>query len=223
MTPPKKANPAAIASPEKVRVILDLLERHYPDATCSLDFRSPLELLIATILSAQCTDERVNIVTPALFEKHPTAKSYAETPLEELENEIRSTGFYRNKAKNIQECCRQLEERFGGRVPADMDALVALPGIGRKTANVVLGNAYGVPGIVVDTHVGRVSQRLGLSASSNPDRIEQDLMAILDKSRWTLFSHQIVQHGRRVCNAKKPKCGECFLNPCCDYYRARTE
>ena len=157
------------------------------------------------MLSAQCTDERVNLVTPGLFKKYPTARDYARAPLEELENDIRSTGFYHNKAKSIKAACRILDQQFGGRVPPDLDTLVQLPGIGRKTANVILGNAYQIPGIVVDTHVGRVAQRLGLTSRKDPDKIEQDLMALIPRERWIVFSHQLIQHGRRLCQARKPK------------------
>lgn len=205
--------------PAKVKSILQLLEQDYPKAQCTLDFQNPLQLLIATILSAQCTDERVNQVTPQLFAKYPTAADFAGAPLEDLEADIRSTGFYRNKAKNIQACCRILEERFEGKVPPDMESLVALPGIGRKTANVLLGNAFDIPGLVVDTHVGRVTQRLGLTRQKDPVKIETDLMALIPKDRWVLFSHQVIQHGRRVCAARKPKCSVCSLRDHCDYFR----
>ena len=198
-------------------MILSLLDELYPQAKCSLDFRNPLELLVATVLSAQCTDERVNLVVPGLFKKYPTAGAYAQASLEELENDIRSTGFYHNKAKNIKACCRILDERFGGNVPADLDVLVQLPGIGRKTANVILGNAFQIPGIVVDTHVGRVAQRLGLTSQKDPDKIEQDLMVLIPKERWIQFSHQLIQHGRQLCQARKPKTEICPLRPHCDY------
>jgi endonuclease-3 len=201
----------------KVRAILALLDELYPGAKCSLDFRNPLELLVATVLSAQCTDERVNLVAPELFRKYPTARAYAGAPLEELENDIRSTGFYHNKAKSIKACCRILDERFGGHIPADLDVLVQLPGIGRKTANVILGNAFQVPGIVVDTHVARVAQRLGLTSQKDPDKIEQDLMVLIPRERWIKFSHQLIQHGRQLCQARKPKTEVCPLRPYCDY------
>ncbi len=200
-----------------VKAILSILDQLYPDARCSLNFQTPLELLVATVLSAQCTDERVNQVTPDLFKKYPTAQAYAGAALEELENDIRSTGFFRNKAKNIQAACRILAERFGGGIPVDLEVLVQLPGIGRKTANVILGNAYGIQGIVVDTHVGRVAQRLGLSANKDPDKIEQDLMAIIPRERWIKFSHQLIQHGRSLCQARKPKTDVCPLRPHCDH------
>ncbi|MGQ9821433.1 MAG: endonuclease III [Thermogutta sp.] len=198
------------------RRILSSLAAEYPDATCSLNFQSPLELLIATILSAQCTDERVNQVTKSLFQKYRTARDYASVPLSELESDIQSTGFYRNKAKSIRACCERLDREFGGKVPPDMDALVELPGVGRKTANVVLGTAFGIPsGIVVDTHVARISRRLGFTDQNDPVKIEQDLMAIIPQSGWIAFSHRVIQHGRRYCKAKKPNCRDCPLaDPC---------
>lgn len=205
------------AGPPPIEAILTILDELYPDARCSLVFETPLELLVATVLSAQCTDERVNQVTVELFKKYPTPRAYARTPLEELENDIRSTGFFRNKAKNIQAACRILDERFEGRIPADLETLVQLPGIGRKTANVILGNAFAVPGIVVDTHVGRVAQRLGLSANTDPDKIEQDLMALVPRDRWIKFSHQLIQHGRRLCQARKPNTDQCPLRPYCAF------
>jgi endonuclease III len=201
----------------KIEKILILLDELYPGAICSLGFRNPLELLVATVLSAQCTDERVNQVTPGLFRKYPTARAYAQATLEELENDIRSTGFYHNKAKSIKAACRILDERFNGNIPADLDALVQLPGIGRKTANVILGNAYQIPGIVVDTHVSRVTQRLGLTLQKDPDKIEQDLMVLIPRERWITFSHQLIQHGRQLCQARKPKTEVCPLRSHCDY------
>lgn len=201
----------------KVESILKVLDELYPDAHCSLDYAEPLQLLVATILSAQCTDERVNMVTPGLFKKYPTAKAYAEAPISELELDIKSTGFYHNKAKAIKAAGKAILENFGGRIPPDLDALVSLPGVGRKTANVVLGNAFDIPGIVVDTHVGRVSARLGLTARKEPEKIERDLMAAIPKKRWTKFSHQLIQHGRRICIARKPKCSICPLRPYCNY------
>jgi endonuclease-3 len=202
---------------DKVKSILKMLDELYPDPKCSLDFDNPLQLMVATILSAQCTDERVNIVTPSLFDKYPSAKAFAQAPLEELEQDIRSTGFYHNKAMAIRESSKAICDRFSGQVPRDMETLVTLPGIGRKTANVILGNAFGIPGIAVDTHVSRVSARLGLTREKDRDKIEQDLNAILDKARWVKFSHQLIQHGRRICTAKKPRCSLCALRPHCDY------
>jgi endonuclease III len=201
----------------KAEKILALLGRHYPDAQCSLNFRNPLELLVATVLSAQCTDERVNLVTVELFKKSPSARAFAQAALAELEEDIRSTGFYHNKAKAIKGSCQLLVERFEGDVPADLDVLVQLPGIGRKTANVILGNAFQIPGIVVDTHVARVAQRLGLTSQKDPDKIEQDLMILIPRERWIKFSHQLIQHGRRLCQARKPRTEACLLRPHCDY------
>lgn len=218
--PEKKAKDKILRPPitrQRVESISTLLDELYPNAGCSLHFKGPLELLVATILSAQCTDERVNLVTPGLFRKYPTVHAYARAPLEELENDIRSTGFYRNKAKSIKASCQVLEERFEGLIPADLETLIQLPGIGRKTANVILGNAFGIPGIVVDTHVGRVAQRLGLTRQQDPDKIEQDLMAQIPRERWIKFSHQLIQHGRLLCQARKPKTENCPLRPYCDY------
>ncbi len=196
----------------RARSIARALAKEYPDATCALHFSNPLELLVATILSAQCTDERVNKVTPELFRKYPTARHYAQAPRSELERDIQSTGFFRNKAKAIQECCRVLDEKYGGQVPRDIDLLVQLPGVGRKTANVVLGTAYGIAsGVVVDTHVSRIVRRLGLTEAKQPDRIEQDLMELLPRSEWIDFAHRLIHHGRRVCSARKPKCDQCVL------------
>jgi endonuclease III len=201
----------------KVKSILKILDEFYPGAKCSLNFHDPLQLLISTILSAQCTDEQVNKVAPALFEKYRSARAYAEAPIEELEQDIKSTGFYHNKALAIKESCKILANRFNGQVPQDLDTLVELPGIGRKTANVILGNAFGVPGIAVDTHVARLSARLGLSREKDRDKIEQDLMALIPKEKWIKFSHQLIQHGRTICIARKPKCSICPLRPYCDY------
>jgi endonuclease III len=200
-----------------ISALLALLDALYPNARCSLEHSNPLQLLVATILSAQCTDERVNQVTPSLFKKYPSAASYAEAPAEELEADIRSTGFYRNKARSIQNCCRILHDKYQGGVPADLKTLVQLPGIGRKTANVILGNAYGIPGIVVDTHVGRLSQRIGLTTNKYPEKIEQDLMDQVPQERWTHFCHQLIAHGRQLCLARSPKCERCPLRPHCDY------
>ena len=201
----------------KIGPILQLLEEHYPNVHVTLDFSNPLELLVATILSAQCTDERVNKVTPAVFQKYPTAADYGRAPLAELEQAIYQTGFYHNKAKSLQGLGQALAEKYGGRVPASLAELVKLPGIGRKTANVVLGNAFGIPGIVVDTHCGRVSQRLGLTAAKDPVKIESELMPLVPEERWTKFSLQLIWHGRAICTAKHPKCPGCPLLPYCDY------
>jgi endonuclease-3 len=198
-----------------VAAILDALADAYPDAKCGLDFQSPLQLLIATILSAQCTDKRVNLVTPALFKRFPTARAFADAKLVDIEMLIRSTGFYRNKAKNIQMCCRVLVEKYGGGVPQSLDELVHLPGVGRKTANVVLGDAFGQPGITVDTHCGRLSRRLGLTTLSDAVKVEHDLMRQLPSADWTPFSHRIIAHGRQICFARKPDCGHCPLDRLC--------
>jgi endonuclease III len=188
----------------------------YPDAACSLDHRSPLELLVSTILSAQCTDKRVNEVTKSLFCKYPTAADYARTELAELESDVQPTGFFRNKARNIRDCCRVLLERHDGRVPKTMEELVELPGVGRKTANVVLGAAYGMSvGVVVDTHVARLSRRLGLSAEKDPAKIERDLMGLFAPEEWIALSHRLIQHGRRCCTARNPTCGPCPLGAIC--------
>lgn len=201
----------------KIRAILKLLAAHYPEAKCTLGFANPLELLVATVLSAQCTDERVNLVTPEVFRKYRTAADYAGAPLSDLEEAFHSTGFFRQKAKSIQQLCQTLVDKFDGHIPPSLDELVKLPGIGRKTANVILGNAFGIPGIVVDTHVGRVSQRLGLTTNKDPVKIEFDLMALVPQAQWTHFSHQLISHGRQICTAKKPKCPDCFLLPRCDF------
>lgn len=196
--------------------IARLLAKAYPDATCSLDFQSPLELLVATILSAQCTDVRVNLVTKTLFQKYPTAAHYAQAKLAELERDIQSTGFFRNKAKSIQTCCKTLLERYNGQVPSEIEQLVELPGVGRKTANVVLGTAFGIAvGVVVDTHVGRISRRLGLTAEKDPEKVERDLMEQFAQKEWIALSHRMIQHGRQYCIARKPKCDECPLNSLC--------
>ncbi|MBI4343324.1 MAG: endonuclease III, partial [Candidatus Omnitrophica bacterium] len=194
--------------------ILAALQRAYPKATCTLTYSTPLELLVATILSAQCTDVLVNKVTPALFKKYRTAKAYALAPLPQLERDLSRVNFYRNKAKSIQGACRLLAERFGGKVPDRMEDLLLLLGVARKTANVVLGNAFEAPaGVVVDTHVMRLSQRLGLTAQTDRDKIERELMALVPKPRWTRFGHQMIAHGRAVCTAKHPKCAACPLGP----------
>ena len=191
------------------------LAKQYPDAACALHYENPLQLLIATILSAQCTDVRVNLVTPSLFARYPDARAFADAKLPELEDAIRSTGFFRNKARNIKACCDAIVREHGGEVPGTLEALVKLPGIGRKTANVILGNAFSVPGITVDTHVGRLSRRLGLSKHHDPVKVEHDLMALLPAKDWTLFSHELILHGRQVCHARKPKCTACVLNRFC--------
>jgi endonuclease-3 len=196
--------------------IFDRLHAAYPDAHCELDFQTPLQLLVATILSAQCTDKRVNMVTPVLFARYPTAQALAEADVGEVEEIVRTTGFFRNKAKNIVAMARALVAEHGGEVPNDMHRLNALPGVGRKTANVVLGNAFGIDeGIVVDTHVGRLAVRLGLTGETDAVKVEQALMPLLPRDRWTLFSHLLIAHGRRICEARRPKCGECVLADIC--------
>jgi endonuclease-3 len=202
---------------QKIGPILELLDENFPHAHVTLNFSNPLELLVATVLSAQCTDVRVNQVTPAIFQQYPTAAAYANAPLEELEKAIYTTGFYRQKAKSIQAICQALVRQFDGQVPASLEELVKLPGIGRKTANVILGNAYGIPGLVVDTHMGRVAQRLGLTREKDPVKIEFDLMPLVPQERWVKFSHQMIWHGRQTCTAKKPDCPHCPLLPYCDY------
>ncbi len=201
--------------PARVKALIEILERTYPDARCALDFATPLQLLIATILSAQCTDVRVNKVTPGLFEKYPDAAALAAAPQEDLEAVIRSTGFFRNKARAIRECCADIVALHGGEVPRTLEALTELRGVGRKTANVVLGNAFGIPGIVVDTHVSRLSYRLGLSGQTDPVKIEFALMEIVPRERWVRFSHWLILHGRAICIARKPRCSVCPLLPHC--------
>ncbi len=210
------------AEPKRVRAILEKLDEAYPAATCALKHENPFQLLAATILSAQCTDQRVNMVTPALFAKYPTPKDLAHANPRELEDEIRTTGFFRNKTKSLIGASKKLTEEFGGKVPQTMDELLSLPGVARKTANVVLGTAYQIAsGVVVDTHVQRVSQRLDLTKNTEPKKIEQDLMRIIPKEKWILFSHQIIWHGRRVCQARRPRCMECNLERIC-YSKDKT-
>lgn len=200
----------------RARAVFRILARTYPDARCSLDYSTPLELLVATVLSAQCTDVRVNQVTPALFRKYRTAADYARAPAGELENDIRQTGFFNSKAKSLRRAGAAIAAEHGGRVPATMRDLVSLPGVGRKTANVILGNAFGRDeGFVVDTHVTRLSHRLGFTRESDPGRIEQDLVALVPKGRRTLAAHQLIFHGRQVCIARRPRCEICPVNPLC--------
>ena len=204
------------AKVERSAKIIAVLARTYPGAHCELNFRNPLELLVATILSAQCTDKRVNIVTAELFKKYRNAQDFAAAPLTDLEEAVKSTGFYRNKAKNIQACCQMLVERFGGEVPRTMDELTPLAGVGRKTANVVLGNAFGINvGVVVDTHVTRLGNRLGLVKGTDAVKIEQELIKLVPQPQWTLFSHWLIWHGRRRCDARKPACAECEIRELC--------
>jgi endonuclease-3 len=200
---------------KKTAAIIKLLKKRYPDAQCALHFKNPLELLVATILSAQCTDERVNKVTEDLFRKYRTAEDYARVKQEALEKDIRSTGFFKNKAKSIINCCKTIVAAHGGAVPKTLDELVALEGIGRKTANVILGNAFGVPGITVDTHEKRVSYRLGLTRQQDPVKIEYDLMKLVPQKEWTRFSHLLIFHGRYTCMARKPRCAECVVEKLC--------
>lgn len=207
---------ASAAAKRRAEEVVKRLRAAYPGATCALKFESPLQLLIATILSAQCTDVRVNMVTPVLFKKYPTAGSLAKAPRADIERIIQSTGFFRNKAKSIQECCAKLIAEHGGQVPPALDELVKLPGVGRKTANVVLGTAFDIAsGVVVDTHVGRLSRRLGLTSATDAVKVEQDLMAQLPKSDWIDFSHAMIHHGRAICIARRPKCEVCSLEPVC--------
>ena len=208
MTTADKKSPA--------RAIIRKLKARFPDARCSLNHRNPLQLLVSTILSAQCTDARVNIVTKELFKRYKTAKDFAEADPEELAEIIRSTGFFRNKTRSILGMAQALVEQHGGKVPCTMKDLHALAGVGRKTANVVLGNAFGIDeGIVVDTHVKRITNRLGLTAQHDPLKIEQDLIRVVPKKEWTLFPHLMIQHGREICQARKPKCEECPINTLC--------
>jgi len=210
---PRESAEAKVARTKK---IIAALQQAYPDAHCELNFSNPLQLLIATILSAQCTDKRVNIVTAELFQKYPRAADYANAPLGELEEAIKTTGFFRNKAKNIRACCRALVERRAGEVPQTMEELYALDGVGRKTANVVLGNAFGINvGVVVDTHVTRLACRLGLTKQTDAVKIEQELMKLVPREQWTLFSHWLIWHGRRRCPARQPDCAGCEIAPLC--------
>lgn len=210
VTPVKEAK-------EKIPQLLALLDESYPDATCSLDYEDPLQLLISTQLAAQCTDARVNQVTPALYARYPDCKAFAEAEQAELEDLIRSTGFFRNKAKNIIACCRAILERHGGKVPDTMEELTALAGVGRKTANLVLGDAFGKPAIVVDTHAIRLTNRIGLTNSKDPGKIEEELRAILPPEKSNRFCHQLVLHGRAVCQARKPQCELCTLRSLCRF------
>jgi endonuclease-3 len=208
--------------PARVRAILKGLDEAYPAATCALKHENPFQLLISTILSAQCTDECVNQVTPSLFKKYPSPKALAYADPSEIEQDIRPTGFFRNKTKSIMGASKKIVEEFHGQVPQTMEELLTLPGVARKTANVVLGTAFGIAvGVVVDTHVMRLSRRLDLSKNTDPKKIEQDLMAIIPQDRWILFSHQLIWHGRRICQARRPKCIECNLNCVC-YSKDKT-
>ena len=210
---------------KRVRRIISRLKKEYPDARCLLNYSNPLELLVATILAAQCTDERVNLTTPEVFSRFRTAEDYAKAPLPTLERLFRSCGTFRQKARSVKAACQALVERHGGEVPADLDALASLPGVGRKTANVVLGNAFGVPSIIVDTHVLRLSGRLGLADPHNvekkyADKVEAELAEVVPRKDWTLFSHLLSFHGRAVCKARKPACGECPIADLCPHPQA---
>ncbi len=223
-TPPKLIRKPKTAAERAARVrnILDLLDQRYPNAACALLHHNAWELLVATILSAQCTDKRVNMVTPGLFLKYPTLRDFATASQPELANDIRSTGFFNNKSKSLIGAARKILSDFGGQVPQNIDDLLTVPGAARKTANVVLGTAFGIgSGIVVDTHVQRVSRRLDLTKHTEPGKIEQDLMKIIPRNKWILFSHQIIHHGRELCIARKPKCSECPLDPLC-YAKDKT-
>lgn len=208
--------PASAPATERIDEIIRRLHLAYPDAICALDHSNAFELMVATILSAQCTDERVNKVTPALFARYPTPLAFAEADITELEQAVHSTGFYRNKAKNIKAAAQRLVQVYGGDVPTTMDELLTLAGVARKTANVVLGTAFGIAdGVVVDTHVRRLSNRLGLTTHDDPEKIERDLMALLPRTEWVGFAHRLILHGRQVCDARKPNCALCTLNELC--------
>jgi endonuclease-3 len=207
-------SPKITAEASSARSIYRILTKEYPDARCELDFNSPLELLIATVLSAQCTDIRVNAVTPVLFNRFPTLETLAAAKLSEVEEIIYSTGFFRSKAKNIKELANRILNDFGGEVPNDLAQLVTLPGVGRKTAN-VLGNAFGIPGLTVDTHFGRLSRRFGWSTATDPVKVENDVAKLIPEKEWTLLSHKLIWHGRRICHSRKPECGICPLAKLC--------
>lgn len=195
--------------------LIEGLDALYSEADCTLDYVDPLQLLISTQLAAQCTDERVNIVTRTLYQKYRDVNDFAGADLSELEDDIRSTGFFHNKARNIINCCRMLVAEYGGEVPRTLEELLKLPGVGRKTANLVLGDAFGTPGVVVDTHAGRLARRMGLTDQDNPEKVEYDLMKVIPKARWTRFGHQLVLHGRAVCSSRRARCESCTLSPDC--------
>lgn len=218
---PAKKKPAArknsYTSPQRLSTIFKELDHLYPDAQCALHHKNAFQLLVATILSAQCTDERVNKVTPQLFKKYPGPRDFATLDQKMLEEDIRSTGFFRNKAKNIIGAAKKIVDDFGGKVPQSMEEMLTLPGVARKTANVVLGTAFGIPtGVVVDTHVFRIAHRLNLSNGKGPENVEQDLINLVPKDRWITFGHQVIWFGRKICQARKPLCVECPLEPICD-------
>lgn len=214
----KKVAPKKASSKKAAPILetIELFKRYYPDAHCALNFTTPYELLVATVLSAQCTDERVNMVTPHLFKKYPTPQKMAKAPVEDIENIIRSTGFFKNKAKNLKSCAITLVEKYKGEIPQDLGSLVELAGVGRKTANVVLGNAFGIAsGIVVDTHVTRLSNRLGWVKTENVVLIEKELCKHVPQEDWVMLSHYLISHGRAICKARKPDCSHCFLEETC--------
>lgn len=224
VTPPRKVPKPKNAAERKARLqhILDALDKMFPRATCALHHNNAWELLVATILSAQCTDERVNKVTPELFRKYPTIEDFAHASRDELANDIRSTGFFNNKARSLIGAARKIQTEYQGRVPRTMEELLSVPGAARKTANVVLGTAFGIPsGVVVDTHVQRITARLDLTKNADPVKIEQDLMKIVPQNRWILFSHQVIHFGRQICIARKPRCASCPLDPLC-YAKDKT-
>lgn len=204
---------------DKVPIIKEYLDKTYGDVPCTLDYDDPFQLLVATVLAAQCTDARVNLVTPALFSAYPTVKSFAAAKVEDVEKLIYSTGFYKNKAKNIVACANALIEKYSGQVPDTMEELIALPGVGRKIANLLLGDVFGKPCIVVDTHCKRITNLLGLTKNTDPTKIEMDLRKIIPKEYGSLFCHQLVEHGRQICIARRPKCAECGMNTVCNYYQ----
>ena len=216
LTPARARRESRPAKRRRTGDVLERLKEEYPDAHCALDHRSPLELLVATILSAQCTDKRVNMVTPALFRKYPKAADYAGAPLAELEEMIRSTGFFRNKSKSLKGLGQALVDEHRGRVPRTLEELVKLPGVGRKTANVVLGNAFDIEeGVVVDTHVGRLSRRLALTDEKDAVKVERDLMELVPRAAWTLWAHLLIYHGRQICHSRRPDCAQCMLLDLC--------
>lgn len=204
---------------EKIKILRERFERMYPDSNCTLKYESAFQLLIATQLAAQCTDARVNIVTETLFKKYPSIESFANASVSELENDIRSTGFYHNKAKNIIACSKRIIEEFSGEVPRTMEDLLRLEGTGRKTANLVLGDAFDIPGIVIDTHAMRLSKRIGLTKEETPEKIEKDLMKFIPMSYWTMYGHHMVDHGRAICNARNPKCESCRISDICAFHQ----
>ena len=220
MKGPRAPQAARGSNRERAVQVLDRLKEAYPTARCSLDFVNPLHLMVSTILAAQCTDDRVNIVTPSLFKKYKMPRDYAEAPEGEIEEAIRTCGFFRQKAKNIRNACRTIIDRFGGKVPGTMEELLQLDGVGRKTANVILGECFKTPGIIVDTHCTRLAQRLGFTKNDDPAKIEQDLMKIVPQPEWTTFSHCLVFHGRAVCNARAPRCSVCPVNELCPFPRS---